>query len=361
MAELIKMLALWKAARRDGDDLCLVTVVRTEGSSYRKSGARMLLSHAGRRAGTISGGCLEAEVQKKAWWLTRSGPTVERYSSFFDDDSDIPYGLGCGGTVWVLLERGAVVDSVLGAIERGAEANSPVGIGAVIADHASLTPGTRVILDRNGACLWSEAAPAELASLTQSALRQATSLWQHEPASLFAEFVSPPQRLFLFGAGDDAQPVAALAAELGWQVTVLDGRAHLATGQRFPSARAVRVFGAETAAELGALGIHARDAVVLMTHSYAQDRTVLRHLQDVPAGYVGVLGPPRRTQQLLQDAGVDTQETLCKLHSPAGLNIGANGPVEIALSIVAEIQAVMNRGSAENIADTTARKALSSG
>jgi xanthine dehydrogenase accessory factor len=78
MAELAEMLALWKAARCDGDDLCLVTVVRTEGSSYRKPGARMLLSQAGGRAGTISGGCLEAEVQKKAWWLTREGPTVKR-------------------------------------------------------------------------------------------------------------------------------------------------------------------------------------------------------------------------------------------------------------------------------------------
>ena len=136
MAELAEILALWKAARRDGDDLCLVTVVRTEGSSYRKPGARMLLSQAGGRAGTISGGCLEAEVQKKAWWLTREGPTVERYSTFFDDDSDIPYGLGCGGTVWALLERGGVVDAVLGAIEAGAEANSPVAMGAIIADDA---------------------------------------------------------------------------------------------------------------------------------------------------------------------------------------------------------------------------------
>jgi xanthine/CO dehydrogenase XdhC/CoxF family maturation factor len=167
--------------------------------------------------------------------------------------------------------------------------------------------------------------------------------------------------LFLFGAGDDAQPVAALAAALGWQVTVLDSRAHLATVVRFPSARAVRVFGTDVATSLGALGLHARDAVVLMTHSYAQDRTLLQHLQNVRAGYLGVLGPPRRTQQLLQDASIANQKAFSNLYSPAGLNIGASGPVEIALAIVAQIQAVTNSGSTANIADGTVGKVLSNG
>src|ERR1700751_5513997 len=106
MSEQQKIVALWRTAKARGEEICLATVVRIEGSSYRQPGARMLLTRSGQRAGTISGGCLEAEVTKKAWWLTETGAVLQRYSSFFDDDSPAPYGLGCGGVVHVLLERG---------------------------------------------------------------------------------------------------------------------------------------------------------------------------------------------------------------------------------------------------------------
>src|SRR6202012_1750338 len=91
MSELRQIVALWCEAKARQEEVCLATVIRVEGSSYRKPGARMLLTSGGQRAGTISGGCLEAEVAKKAWWLTEKGPTVQRYSSFFDDDSSAPY------------------------------------------------------------------------------------------------------------------------------------------------------------------------------------------------------------------------------------------------------------------------------
>ena len=108
MSELRQILELWRSARDHREEICLATIVAVEGSSYRKPGTRMLLTSGGGRVGTISGGCLEKEVQKIAWWLTRSGPTVQKYSTFVDEDSEIPYGLGCGGTVSVLLERGEV-------------------------------------------------------------------------------------------------------------------------------------------------------------------------------------------------------------------------------------------------------------
>src|ERR1700734_4562416 len=113
MSELRQIVALWREAKARQEEVCLATVVRVEGSSYRKPGARMLLTRGGQRAGTISGGCLEAEVAKKAWWLTEQGPSLQRYSSFFDEDGDMPYGLGCGGTVIVLLERDEPARQVL--------------------------------------------------------------------------------------------------------------------------------------------------------------------------------------------------------------------------------------------------------
>src|ERR1700761_4656432 len=125
MSELRQIVALWGEAKGRKEEVCLATVVRVEGSSYRKPGARMLLTRSGRRAGTISGGCLEAEVAKKAWWLTESGPAIQRYSSFFDDDSPAPYGLGCGGTVHVLLDRGPSTHAVLDALELSLSTRLP--------------------------------------------------------------------------------------------------------------------------------------------------------------------------------------------------------------------------------------------
>src|ERR1700733_9479893 len=150
MAELRQILELWRAARAQGDDVCLATVVRVEGSAYRKPGARMLLTSSGRRAGTISGGCLEGEVQKKAWWLTEAGSTVQRYSSFFDEDSEMPYGLGCGGTVHVLLERGEAADRTLSALAYGAEKRTGIAIVSVIDTDSPDTPGSCLILSDDG-------------------------------------------------------------------------------------------------------------------------------------------------------------------------------------------------------------------
>jgi xanthine dehydrogenase accessory factor len=144
-SELRQILDLWKPASTAGEDFCLATVVAIEGSAYRRPGARMLLtSAAGQRAGTISGGCLEAEVARKAWWLTAQGPSLQRYSSFFDDDGDMPYGLGCGGTVLVLLERGEPAAQALDALRRSVEDRT----GSVIVTNTGTnSPGTALILE----------------------------------------------------------------------------------------------------------------------------------------------------------------------------------------------------------------------
>src|ERR1700728_4648241 len=121
MSELRQILDLWQRARDANEEVCLATVVGIEGSAYRRPGARMLLTASGERAGTVSGGCLEAEIARKAWWLTEQGPSLQRYSSFFDDDGDLPFGLGCGGTVIVLLERGEPATQALEALRRSVE------------------------------------------------------------------------------------------------------------------------------------------------------------------------------------------------------------------------------------------------
>ncbi len=126
-AETRKLVKLWSDARLRGEECALATVVRVAGSSYRKPGARMLLTRSGQRVGTVSGGCLEGEVSRKIWWLTEQGPTVQDYSTSYDDDSQQSYGLGCDGVVTLLLERAAQANQVFEALQKGSPGTSSVG------------------------------------------------------------------------------------------------------------------------------------------------------------------------------------------------------------------------------------------
>lgn len=347
MSELRQILELSRKAQANGEDVCLATVVRIEGSSYRKPGARMLLTSGGRRAGTISGGCLEAEVQKKIWWLTGSGSTVQRYSSFYDEDSEMPYGLGCGGTVHVLLERGAAAESVLEALRYGADRRRGIAIVTVIDTNCGEPCGTRLILGEDGTLL-SDLSGDEKNSwkpLAQQALRERRSNWLRE-AAIFIEYVAPPPSLFVFGAGDDAQPLVEFAHRLGWVTTVIDGRSHLATRERFPLADHTMVFPSFEAQQL-----KSNDAAVILTHSYEQDRAALRLLLPQELAYLGILGPRLRTARLLErvapELGLTIDQCKARLHSPIGLNIGAKSPAAIALAITAEIHAALERDDAK--------------
>ncbi|HEX4036492.1 MAG TPA: XdhC family protein [Acidobacteriaceae bacterium] len=337
MSELKNILELWKSAQAAGDAVCLATVVGVQGSAYRRPGARMLLTSAGRRAGTVSGGCLEAEIAKKAWWLTEQGPSVQRYSSFFDDDGDLPYGLGCGGTVVVLLERGAAAEQHLDALRSSVEERTA---SVIVTSTDTNSPGTVLVLDGVGTLVYGPDPDADVIGLARETL--ATRQSRHA-GGFFVEFVAPPPSLLIFGAGDDAQPLVAFAATLGWHVTVADGRSQLARAERFP--QAARVCGLQPA--LAAAG--AEDAAVLMTHSYEQDALILRallrpELLGRALRYLGVLGPRRRTERLVEELaeelGLTVEAAMARLHSPVGLDLGGHAPATIALSIAAELQAI---------------------
>jgi len=327
MSELRQILALWNRAKALREEVCLATVVQIEGSSYRKPGARMLLTSGGQRAGTVSGGCLEAEISKKAWWLTESGPTVQKYSSFFDEDTGIPYGLGCGGTAWVLLERGPAVADVLEALRRSIEERTA---SVVVTAIGQALAGTRFVTSESAEM------PAEIKGYVLQVLQERASLRTDE---YFVEYLAPPPALHIFGAGDDAQPLVSFACALGWHISVTDGRSHLARSERFPSADTVAVH----RAGMGPLQVASNDAAVIMTHSYQQDGAFLKELLPRDLAYLGILGPRLRTARLLKEVasqiGLSLEEAMQRLHAPVGLNIGATNPAGIALSIAAEIQA----------------------
>jgi xanthine dehydrogenase accessory factor len=357
MTDLEHILPLWNELKAAGADYVLATVVAVEGSSYRRPGARMLLAQDGRRAGTVSGGCLEAEVAKRAWWLTANGPVVERYSTL-DDDGDLPYGSGCGGVVYILLERRRTADPQLCALKAAWDVRKPLAI-ATILDGARI--GERVFSGQTAA-----AGTDPLQSLADEAFAERRSIDRAivvggEPTRVWADYRAARPGLWIFGAGDDARPLLKLARELGWFVAIADGRSHLATKSRFGAADEVRVLDISQLPNSAgnSLPLLRTDAAVLMTHSFEQDSHILAALMtddlQFPYAYVGVLGPQRRAREALAEAarmrgleldadGIETM--LAQLHAPTGLDLGADTSASIALSILAEIQQVLSAASA---------------
>ncbi len=307
----------------------LVTLVRTDGSSYRKPGAR-LLAVDGARAGTISGGCLESEVIKRAPWSVRSGAVVEHYSTSFEDTSDVPYGLGCGGAVDLLLEPAGTLEfrALLEAIKRS--------LGGEPSDVVTFLPGKNSPMLR---AVVSAAGKTVFASDLLTGAEVGAAL-AGAGQNVFVERLAAPQRLFVLGAGDDAKPLVQMASLLGWSITVVDGRPHLARPERFPQARHVLQL---QAAQLSAIGIQADDAAVLMTHSYEQDRDWLAAILPIAPRYLGVLGASRRSSLLVGEAaattGLSISQCCERIYAPVGLDLGGDGPEAIALAVVAEAQA----------------------
>ena len=301
----------------------MVTLVRVDGSSYRQPGARLLIGAAGEYAGTVSGGCLEAEVVRRSVWRVRGGAVVDRYSTEFDDTAEVPYGLGCGGVLDLLLEPSgtAEYEALVEAMER-----SLAGDERTVATW--LPEGGRGLRR----AVW-DAAGAEV-------FRSAGCGAPEPVEEAFVERLRAPQRLVIFGAGDDARPVVQVAALLGWSVWVADGRAPLARAERFPGAE--RVMAAATAA---GVGVRAEDAVVLMTHSYEQDRALLAELVALRQRprYLGLLGAQHRSALLVTEAASISGRTVAecceRMYAPVGLDLGGDGPEAIALAVVAEIQA----------------------
>jgi xanthine/CO dehydrogenase XdhC/CoxF family maturation factor len=335
----------------------LVTLVRAEGSSYRRPGARLLLGVRGEYAGTISGGCLETEVVRKATWLVRDGAVVERYSTMFDDTAEVPFGLGCGGVVDLLLEPGDTAEcrALMAAMEGSLAGEDVTVLTWLPRKDRGLA---RAVLSAGGDFLFasSELSEPELVNARGEVLRRD---WvEAMPDGIFVERIVAPQRLFVLGAGDDAKPVVSVAALLGWSVTVMDGRAQLARAERFPQAERVLAVPPGSA---GVPEIRPEDAVVLMTHSYEQDREWLAALLSLRPRYLGLLGARHRSALLVSEVAVRLGRTIAscceQIYAPVGLDLGGDGPEAIALAVIAEAQAccmgklgASRRLSAEDVA-----------
>jgi xanthine dehydrogenase accessory factor len=337
LKEIAQILDLWSSVAAAGEEAVLATVVKTQLSSYRLPGARLLLTQHGQRVGSISGGCLEDDVVKKAWWLTEKRPVVRRYDTTPDNEiAEGGYGLGCNGVVHVLMERVKPGHAPILDLIRDVRRNrAPAAVAHVLEPAAEI--GQRFTIGLHGEA--PHKPPTEIEAETRLALAAgANRLIRLGDREVFIEALAPEVRLLIFGAGDDAIPLTDLAHYLGWSVAVFDGRSHYARREKFPSADevTVRVAGSATPA------VDPWTVAVLMSHSYSQDLDALRELAHLPLRYLGILGPNKRTAQLLDDAGFDRARIAANLHGPMGLDIGADGPEQVALAVIAEIQATLN-------------------
>jgi len=350
MSGVEQLLGALDSAVQAGDAAVLATVVRVEGSAYRRPGARMLITALGQTEGTLSGGCLESEVARTAFWLTEQGPALRSYSTS-DDAEDgevaVSFGLGCNGKVHILFERVSSPSARL--LLQALRVQQRDGQARAVATVITASPwlGERL--------LWPAAAEAtgelppplqrKLAPALQQAIAQRCTslhyLQQGEQAlQVLVEYLPPARRLVVCGGGHDAQPLVRMARLLGWQVTVIDSRAHFARASRFPDADSVLLGSLD--GSFDPLPLMQDAAVAIMTHSLQQDAYWLACALRSGAPYVGQLGPRERTQRLLSDMTDLPPQALERLHYPIGLDLGGDTPEAVAMAILSEMTAVLN-------------------
>ena len=356
MRELDAIIAQYQLLKADGTQSVLATVVHVEGSSYRRAGARMLVDEFGNITGAISGGCLEGDALRKALHaMHQQKNKLITYDTSDEDDAIIGAQLGCNGIIQVLfepLEYQAKLNPCE-LLKRVTAKKYPLAIVVQFnLDKSKDQPGTNLFIDRNSD-FWGKKPHNEL---FDKILEQSHLVLKNNH-SVFAEYIlekgtshvfiqnyQPPVKLIIVGAGNDAQILSQQAELLGWEVTVTDGRPTHANNERFSTSCQVIVSKPEKTLEN--IEIDHRTCFVLMSHNYNYDLAVLKLLQtEKTIPYIGILGPLKKYKKMLQDLEEDrlelNDEMLQKIHAPVGLDIGAETPAEIGLSILSEIQSVL--------------------
>lgn len=329
-----------------GEHAVLATVVDVVGSGYRRPGARMLIDENGFGIGTVSGGCLEADVLERAKKVLDGGePIVITYDTTKDENSLFGLSMGCRDIVRILLEEIYSDDIFFNFLRESFEARKPFTMATVVtsSDEAH-NIGAKYFWQNS--LLNCRAISAQFSNEISEELKhfsneKGSKLKTFEFGEVFFETISPPLNLLLFGVGYDALPLVRFAKELGWRVTAIDHREAFANSRRIPEADEIIVSASEDLND--ELFQDENAAAVIMTHNYERDRNILRRLLNSKCRYVGALGPKHRAEKLLNEINEPFSESqLAKLHAPVGLDIGADSPEAIALAIVAEIQAVLS-------------------
>ena len=336
-----------------GRRAALATVVRIVGSAYRRPGAKLLIEESGATQGGVSGGCLEADVREVAIAVMREGaPRFRHYETGGDDRTVWGLGLGCNGSVDIFIQPVTSGDTVDAArhVRTLLAGDAPFAVSTLVRGPAAVLG--RVLVARDGPLVGSTGSSAldrEIARRSEALLAAGESeCYEAEPTgvntestAVFTEVHIPPPRLVICGAGDDAMPLAACASQVGFRVTIVDHRPAYLSAERFPGAECID---RRPDDGLDGLPVGPRTHLVVMTHSFAHDREWVRRLLRTDSPFIGLLGPRARRDEILEQIAatgdrLGVKETN-RLFAPVGLNLGADGPEQIAVSIVAELLAV---------------------
>ena len=323
--------------QRDELQWVLATIIGNEGSSYRKPGAMMMINSLGQYHGLLSGGCLESDImrQSRQCWDTNKNRIIQ-YDMREEEDIAWQLGIGCGGLVRILLQPVSASNSYLQLVELREAINQNQSCKYIQSLEESFPVNKLEILGSDTAPLFDE--------------RQSSK----EASQQFEHIIKPSLNLAIFGGGIDAIPVAKMAANLGWHVSVADPRSGYAREAQFPDAKYIEK--ASFGDDSKFAWLEHIDAIVIMTHNLKLDAKALSLAQHSAAKYVGMLGPIHRTDRVLKEAGLNrdaenaNQNPLKKpLANPIGLRLGGELPESIALSILSEVHAFIEQKDGQSI------------
>ncbi len=356
MKETKAILEAEKIAASEGQATALVTVVQVEGSSYRRPGARMLVTESGNMTGAISGGCLEGDALRKALLvLHQQEAKIVTYDTSDEEDRSIGVQLGCAGIIQVLMEpvKPHIPTNSIKLLQKitGKRQSAVLVTIFSVEEKNNPQPGTCWLLEVDGTVSGNLPDP----EWEQPLLNAARKVLEEKKAALiqletqgkswncFIEFIAPPVSLIIAGAGNDVIPLVGMADILGWESTILDGRPSHANADRFQSSCTIRV--TDPGRALDNLTIDNRSAAVLMTHNYQYDKAMLVEFLKTGIPYIGCLGPKKKLERMLDELAeegyVFSSDQLSTLYGPVGYDIGAETAEEIALSVISEIQGMM--------------------
>ena len=361
MKEIMDIISAFDKAHSAGRQTALATVVHVEGSSYRREGARMLIAEDGQITGAISGGCLEGDALRKALFVMQEKKAkLVVYDTSNEDDVEVGFQLGCNGIIQVLIEPiiNDKPDNPISILKEALTARHYAIVATVFSlNKNNPQVGTCLLLKEDGTIVKTinDSFVTLVLDDAKSALTQRESsvknyVYEERELRAFINLIKPQITLVIVGAGNDAMPVVKIAELLGWKVMVVDGRSNYANTKRFSSGCQVIVSKPEKI--FSEINIDDQTVFVLMTHNYNYDLAMLRELIIRNVRYIGVLGSGGKVKRMieeLKEQNLNIDKELPKIFGPVGLDVGAETPEEIALSIMAEIQTVLYDGTGKHL------------
>lgn len=337
----------YQQLKQQSQSAVLATIIETIGSTYQKAGARMVITQQEKLIGLLGGGCFERDLIEQARTVMETGQSrIVFYDMRSQEDVVWGLGLGCNGAVRILLQCLEVKHnfSPLNYFAEVADTDTSLSIATVIdSAHPNYPVGTTIACGRGLDC--------QLVSILQN---QPISVASIQPVELdgqsiqvFFQPIQPPLKLLILGAGPDAVPLLQIAKSLDWRVTVVDYRPAYLAEASFLSADQLLLATSDNLQQQ--LDLDSFSAVVVMTHNLENDAKFLQALTDSNIAFIGLLGPAHRKQRLLKFLSVDAEKLSGRVFGPVGLDIGAQTPAEIALSMMAGILAHLNQRNGQQL------------